>query len=297
MILRRRLWSLCAAYLLALASAIWFGGPELGWGAGARTVALTLIFVTAGGFILLTEACFMRPLRGRLRRLDNMVRTMDPAPPPPRVRGSDEIETLRADLRRLFRRFDETRGDLAAKRLRAEVDSRTDPLTKLYNHRSFARFLADEWERARRARAPLSMLILDVDRFKSINDDLGHLVGNQVLEKAAALIKESIRPMDLAFRYAGDEFAVILPKTGLEQAVSLAEKIRLRVHNAEYEGLGDRRASFSIGAAEMTAAMRTPEDFVKVADQALYQSKEAGRNAVSYPAGRGYRTYRKDGGE
>ena len=164
----------------------------------------------------------------------------------------------------------------------------------LYNHRSFARFLADEWERARRARAPLSLLILDLDRFKSINDELGHLVGNQVLTMAAALIKESLRPMDLAFRYAGDEFAVILPKTGLEQAVYVAEKIRSRVFGSEHKGLGDRRVSLSIGAAETTGEMKNPEDFVKLADQALYQSKESGRNAVSYPAGRGFRTYRQE---
>ncbi len=297
MILRRRLWSLSALYLVALVSLIWLGGGSLGWGTGARTVAFALVFVTSAGLVVLAEFCFMCPLRARLRRLDDLVRAMDPAPPPPRVRGADEIEMLHLDLRRIFRRFDETRGDLAARRVRAEVDSRTDPLTKLYNQRSFARFLMDEWERARRGRAPISLLILDLDRFKSINDELGHLLGNEALERVAAVIRESVRATDLAFRYAGDEFAVILPRTGLEQAVVIAEKIRQRVGGQRVgDEKGGRPLSVSVGAAEMTAETQAAEDLVQMADRALYQSKEAGRNVVSYPAGRStFRTYRPEG--
>lgn len=258
-------------------------------------VALALVFAASGGLIALIELVFMRPLRGRLQRLGDLVRTLDPLPSPPRIRGTDEIEEIRADLRRVMRRLDETRGDLAARRIRAEADSRTDPLTKLYNHRSFARLLLEEWDGAQRARSPLALLILDVDRFKSFNDELGHLVGNQVLEKIAGVIKEGVRRTDLVFRYAGDEFAVILPRTGLEQAVSIAEKIRLRVNSERLDGDGGRQFSVSIGAADLRSEMHAPDDLVQLADRALYQCKEAGRNVVAFPAARaGFRLYGQD---
>ena len=238
----------------------------------------------------------MRPLRRRLLRLSDLIRTMDPTPPPPRLRGRDELEEIRADLRRMMHRLDETRGDLAARRIRAEVDSRTDPLTKLYNHRSFARFILEEWESALRARAPLALLILDVDYFKSVNDELGHLAGNQALEKIAGLIRECVRPTDLVFRYAGDEFAIILPHTGLEQAANLAEKIRLRVNSQRIEGAeGGRQLSLTIGASEMRPEMRSPEELLGLADRALYQGKEAGRNVVACAVGRaGFKLYPRD---
>jgi len=195
-----------------------------------------------------------------------------------------------------MRRFDETRGDLAVRRIRAEVDSRTDALTGLYNRRSFDRFLLEEWDTAKRARMPVAMLILDVDRFKNYNDTFGHPVGNQVLERLSTLIKESVRATDLLFRYAGDEFAVLLPKTGLEQAVMVAEKIRQRVNEQQLEIEGSpRQLSVSIGAAELLAEMRAPEDLVQLADRALYYSKEAGRNVVSFPYGRGvFRVYKPE---
>jgi len=217
LILQRRLRTICVLYFVLLGLAIWQGGRLLAWDYRARLVGIFLAYTAGGGLWALTEIFFIRPLRRRLLRLGDLVRMMDPGPPPPRIRGADELETLRADLRRVMRRFEETRGDLAVQRIRAEVDSRTDPLTKLYNHRSFARFLGEEWEKARRLRAPLALIFIDIDHFKNINDTLGHLVGNEVLERVAGLIKEVIRGTDLVFRYAGDEFAVLLPRTGLDQ--------------------------------------------------------------------------------
>lgn len=292
MILQRRLRTLTVLYLVLVALAIWQVGRLLAWEHGSRIVGIALAVLTGLCLHLITEVFFIRPLRGRLQRLSDMIRTLDPTPHPPRVRGADEIESIRADLRRTIRRLEEARGDLSVRRIRAEVDSRTDPLTKLYNHRSFTKYLLEEWESAVRARAPLALLIIDVDRFKSINDDLGHLVGNQALEKIAAAIREAVRGTDLVFRYAGDEFAVILPRTGLEQAVGVAEKIRLRVNAQRIEAQGTvRQLSCSIGAVELRPEMTTPEDLVQLADRALYQAKEAGRNEVAYPAGRGFRLY------
>lgn len=297
MILRRRLWSVFVLFIcLVLVPAYWFAGQAIGLSPTNVTRVLIAAVLAAAATILLAEMVFITPLRRRLRRLSDLLRTMDPTPPPPRVRGTDDLEDIRQEFRRLMRRFDETRGDLAMRRIRAEADSRTDALTGLYNRRSFDRFLLEECDSAKRARTPVAMLILDVDRFKNFNDTYGHLVGNQVLEKIATQIKESVRATDLLFRYAGDEFAVLLPKTGLEQAVMVAEKIRQRVgeQQMEIEG-GPRQLSVSIGAAELLPEMRAPEDLVQLADRALYYSKEAGRNAVSYPYGRGvFRVYKPE---
>lgn len=289
MILRRRLRTLTVIYLILVSTAIWCGGGLLAWDHGPRIVGIGLAVLSSLGLLLVAELFFMSPLQKRLRRLSDLIRTMDTSPPP-RVRGADEVESLRADLRRLMQRIEETRGNLSVRRVQAEVDSRTDPLTKLYNHRSFVKYLAEMWENAQRTQMTMALLIIDVDRFKSINDDLGHLAGNEALERVAALIRESVRGTDLAFRYAGDEFAVLLPRTALEQAVSVGEKIRIRV-NAQRLKDG-RQLSLSIGAAERLIEMRTPEELVQLADRALYQAKEAGRNQVAYPVGRGgFRSY------
>ena len=296
MILRRRLRTISVLYFVLLGLAVWYGGRLLAWDYRARIVGIVLVYLACGGLLALTEVFFMGPLRRRLLRLSDLVRTMDPMPPPPRIRDADELEVIRADLRRIMRRLEETRGDLAARRIRAEADSRTDPLTKLYNHRSFTYFLGEEWERARRLRAPLSLVFIDVDHFKAINDTLGHLAGNEILERVAGSIKETVRGTDLIFRYAGDEFAAILPRIGLEGAVNLAEKIRLRVNAQRVETPeGGRQLSLSIGVAEARAEMGTPEDLVEMADRALYRAKEAGRNCVAYPASRGgFRLYGRE---
>ena len=297
MILRRRLWSVFVLFIcLVLIPAYLFAGQAIGLSPKNVTRVLIAAVMAAAATILLAEMVFITPLRHRLRRLSDLLRTMDPTPPPPRVRGTDDLEDIRQELRRMMRRFDETRGDLAMRRIRAEADSRTDALTGLYNRRSFDRFLLEEWDTAKRARMPVAMLILDVDRFKNYNDTFGHPVGNQVLERLSTLIKESVRATDLLFRYAGDEFAVLLPKTGLEQAVMVAEKIRQRVNEQQLEIEGSpRQLSVSIGAAELLAEMRAPEDLVQLADRALYYSKEAGRNVVSYPYGRGvFRVYKPE---
>ncbi|MGE5528667.1 MAG: GGDEF domain-containing protein [Patescibacteria group bacterium] len=293
MILRRRLWTLSTLYLILLSMAFWLGGRQLGWDPRASAVGLALIYLSCGGLLALAELCFIRPLRRRLIKLDDLIRTLDPSPPPPRIRGADEIELIRLDLRRLFQRLDQARGDMSVRRIRAEVDSRTDPLTRLHNQRSFAGFLAEEWERARRARTSLSLLIIDVDRFKSFNDELGHLVGNQVLERIAAVLKHCARETDLAFRYAGDEFAILLPRAGIEQALAVAEKIRAKVGSQRMEALGQRQMTVSTGAAEIAPEMQSPDDLVQAADRALYFAKEAGRNVVAYADRRaGLRLYK-----
>jgi diguanylate cyclase (GGDEF)-like protein len=163
--------------------------------------------------------------------------------------------------------------------------ARTDALTGLLNRRGFDEVMAREWWRARRETKPISLLMLDVDRFKIYNDHFGHPAGDGVLRALGACILSHIRPPgDVAARYGGEEFTVILPDTDLAGAAEVAEAIRAGV-----EGLAMPHAesgvvlTVSIGAAAFTAAgaIGTAEALLAAADAALYESKGAGRNRVT----------------
>jgi diguanylate cyclase (GGDEF)-like protein len=155
----------------------------------------------------------------------------------------------------------------------------TDSLTGLYNMRHFYAQLQQEIDRALRYKNPLSLLLLDVDRFKQYNDTFGHLGGDQILIKLGDVIRECLRKSDTAYRYGGDEFIVVLPQTQGDEAWNVAERIRSSfpaVHEdlVPDEGVG---TTLSIGVVEY----RLGEDlskFVKRADQAMYKAKNQGGN-------------------
>jgi diguanylate cyclase len=159
----------------------------------------------------------------------------------------------------------------------------TDPLTGLGNRQSFEQGLA-EWAQYADANAePLSLLLFDVDNFKSFNDNFGHQLGDQVLKLVAATLGECVKGRDIVARYGGEEFAIILPKTGLRSACAVADQIRVAVASRELtkkdtgEKLG--RITVSIGAAQLRVGER-PEEIVARADEALYAARQAGRNCV-----------------
>lgn len=166
------------------------------------------------------------------------------------------------------------------RRLNAEIKrlSVTDALTGLYNRVKLHAQFPLELERATRHGRPLSLLLLDVDHFKLVNDDLGHPVGDAVLVSIARLISANTRVLDIVCRWGGEEFLVLCPETGPEQALTLAERIRAQVASGEFPG--QRRMSVSIGVATL-APGETAESLVKRADAALYESKRGGRNRVS----------------
>lgn len=162
-----------------------------------------------------------------------------------------------------------------------ETLSITDGLTGLYNHRHFYDTLSGEMEGARRNGEKLSLLLLDIDYFKKFNDSHGHKAGDTALKKVAEALLKSIREGDTAARYGGEEFAVVLPATGKEEAVEMADKIRGTIERTAISLAGEEtRVTISVGAAEWNRKW-SEDHFIEMADQALYKSKEAGRNRVT----------------
>jgi diguanylate cyclase (GGDEF)-like protein len=154
----------------------------------------------------------------------------------------------------------------------------TDGLTGLYNHVYLKKRLSDEMRRAQRKGSPLSLLMLDLDKLKEINDSYGHPVGDAAIRQVAWSLKNLLRSGDTAARYGGEEFAVILPETPLAEASRIAERLCRQINANPVAGLG--LISVSIGAASYPAEAANLEDLVNLADQALYQAKTGGRNQV-----------------
>lgn len=167
------------------------------------------------------------------------------------------------------------------KRLEEELrrQSRTDVLTTLYNRRHLDETLAAEFDRSRRYGTPLSVLMVDVDHFKRFNDAHGHEMGDRVLREVAVTLKGALRNHDVACRYGGEEFTAILPNTGLQGALKVAERLREDVEELSIDGL---KVTISVGLATYPdVPAGSPEELVRLADAALYQAKTAGRNRVA----------------
>ncbi len=164
----------------------------------------------------------------------------------------------------------------------------TDGLTGLYNRRAFAAALAKDLSRADRARTTLSLVMIDIDHFKSINDTKGHQTGDAVLRGVAEVLIASIRGGDLAGRYGGEEFCLVLPDTNLDGAMIVAERIRVSVEQKPFQGpQGSFHVTASFGVANITGpgCANSAEALIKKADEALYKAKADGRNRVIKAAG------------
>ncbi len=163
--------------------------------------------------------------------------------------------------------------------------SQTDPLTGLYNRRYLMTALDHEMERTRRTGLPTSLIMLDLDHFKRLNDTFGHRFGDAVLGRVAVLLKENIRKLDIPCRYGGEEFALVLPGTRLPQAVRLAVRLKdtLAQSSEELQGWNGRlTASFGVDTLTGRQDM-TPEAFLQQADRWLFVAKARGRNTVCHP--------------
>jgi diguanylate cyclase (GGDEF)-like protein len=158
----------------------------------------------------------------------------------------------------------------------------TDILTNLPNRRYALNRLAQEFEAGRRYNRPLSLLMLDLDHFKSINDTFGHDAGDQVLAHIAGLIKHAVRSNDIACRLGGEEFLVIATNTDGETALLLAERIRATIEKKQPATLKlTRPITISIGVAGSSPVLNSHKELMRLADKALYAVKQGARNGIN----------------
>ena len=175
-------------------------------------------------------------------------------------------------------------ASLARLQRRTREEGFTDALTRLYNRARFDTDLASEFERCHRYGHPLSVIMVDVDHFKLLNDTHGHPMGDEVLRSVAATLRRSARLSDGVYRYGGEEFVLVLPETGLPAARRLAERVREQIERDVAAELPVGIVTASLGVAAMDSETATPVELVEAADAALYDAKASGRNRVSVNA-------------
>lgn len=182
-------------------------------------------------------------------------------------------DQFQSELRRLQTRIEQL-----------QQEAQTDGLTGLYNKRYFQQALERELERTKRTDQPTTLLLLDLDHFKQVNDRYGHVAGDAVLKSVAEVIQHSVRKLDVPCRYGGEEFAILLPSTPLLVAVQVAERLRGLVAQSKIRINGNWiSATASLGVDTITRIEHdSPEKFVNSADKWLYKAKAAGRNCVRH---------------
>lgn len=202
----------------------------------------------------------------------------------------DEIELsarVYAALRTKFLRdeLSHKNEELKAMLKKVEALSITDPLTGLFNRRRFEDVLEPEFRRAVRYKSPLSCMMMDIDHFKSVNDTYGHSVGDTVIKDIALIIQQSVREVDTASRWGGEEFIVLTPMTPKAVALPPAHRILAAVAEKVFAGMGDKKVTISIGIADLSSpGIDSAEKLVQAADEALYEAKKKGRNRIEVAA-------------
>ena len=192
----------------------------------------------------------------------------------------ERTSVLQSSLERSQRQIEKLKSNLAA----AEAQGLSDPLTGLKNRRSFDITIAAEIAAARGSAKPLSLVMADIDHFKSINDRYGHQSGDDVLKWFSKLLSNNMKGRDTVARYGGEEFAILMPQTSLENATALAGQIRTQLENQLWKKPGAPntmlRVTASFGVAEL-AEGEGSRGLIERADAKLYESKAAGRNRVA----------------
>lgn len=198
---------------------------------------------------------------------DYLLKPFDPGELIARVKVQLKVKRLQDELKVAKQRYKEL--------------SLTDYLTQIFNRRHFMELFDLEFNRSVRYGHPLSLVIFDLDNFKQINDNFGHLQGDKVLRTMSDLVKSEIRGYDVFARYGGEEFVLMLPQTPSEGAIPVAEKIREKIEKYKFEGLGRGEVTVSIGVATYpNDEVQDSKDLISAADNALYKAKENGKNQV-----------------
>jgi diguanylate cyclase (GGDEF)-like protein len=163
-----------------------------------------------------------------------------------------------------------------------------DGLTGIFNRRFFELRIMEEIERARRYDTGMAVIMADIDQFKRLNDEFGHVLGDEVLRQVSSLFHQQLRKIDVVCRYGGEEFGILLTQTNAHHAMNVAEKLRKMVAGWQFPGV-PRTVTISAGTAAFPEHGVTRDDLVKAADSALYAAKQAGRNRVCLaPSVRGH---------
>ncbi|MEI6531412.1 MAG: diguanylate cyclase [Chlamydiota bacterium] len=182
----------------------------------------------------------------------------------------------------LAKSYNKTAKKLGNKSRKLQKIAEHDPLTKIYNRWALYEMARKELAKAQRTNQPLSLLMIDFDHFKKINDQHGHLAGDSMLKHFAELLSKSLRNYDIVARFGGEEFVIILPNTSPENALLVAEKLRKKTETTplHFEGV-EIGLTISIGVACLHKDCTTLEELIQKADSCMYASKHAGRNKVS----------------
>jgi diguanylate cyclase (GGDEF)-like protein len=254
----------------------------------ARSILLnSAVFLSGIGMVAVLGLLLARSILRPVRQLEMEVQ---------RFAGGDLTHRLEAgrrdELGALMTSFNAMAAELEKERQALKELSASDPLTGLCNHREFFRLLREEMQRSQRYLHPLSLLMIDLDYFKQINDTFGHPAGDRVLCAVADILRRELRQVDQLARYGGEEFAAILPETAESEAIAIANRIRQAIAArplaiSETEGA---ELTISIGLAIFPDDANSVEGLVEKADQSLYAAKAAGRNRVcrrGAEAGRG----------
>jgi diguanylate cyclase (GGDEF)-like protein len=154
-----------------------------------------------------------------------------------------------------------------------------DGLTGIFNRRFFELRIMEEIERARRYGTGMAVIMADIDQFKRLNDEFGHLLGDEVLRQVSSLFHQQLRKIDVVCRYGGEEFAILLTQITAQQAIAIAEKLRRMVESFQFPGV-PRTITISAGVAAFPTHGKTRDDMIRAADSGLYAAKQAGRNRI-----------------
>ena len=197
------------------------------------------------------------------------------------VHEIEDTQSTSEDYRRQLEHANATIRDQQEILERFRIDSKMDFLTKIANRRAFETRLTEEFERTKRYNSIFTLIMVDIDHFKKVNDVYGHNAGDQILRLVAQVLEDQTRFNDFVSRYGGEEFVVLLPESKADQGRYVAEKIRRAVENTSFMNVDEKiKVTVSAGVGEVVAESDTPEKFVDRVDAALYEAKKNGRNRV-----------------